>query len=181
MTRLSLVSPTPRFDDPEVWKFINSNQLRTIARLRRMGMLFLLRPVYAYLYYKSRSNPEAFVRESALNYFSDAEGVLDSQKQYKIFEENFLAGVAHAGAGVYETTCADMHPWGFEMSDIRQPVTLFYGDKADLIAPEISHHIAAQLPNSKICFWPDCGRYGFVRRDRWTQFIGAALAPLEDR
>lgn len=179
VTRLSLASPTARFDGPEIWDYILADELRAIVRLHRLGMLFLLRPVYAWLSYKAHRNPKKFVTETAFNYSGDAECIMDSPAQYQIFEENFLTGISNLGAGMYEVTRSVMRPWGFEISDIHQPVTIFYGDMADLISCDISLQLAEQLKDCKTCLWPKSGRYGHVRKDRWAQFIRAAMPPTE--
>ena len=62
---------------------------------------------------------------------------------------------------------------GFELADVRQHVDVFYGDSDDVISPEMPRRVAAELPNSTAHVWPGAGHYGFVDRERWSQFLGA--------
>jgi pimeloyl-ACP methyl ester carboxylesterase len=64
--------------------------------------------------------------------------------------------------------------WGFRPEDVSHHVDLFYGDADDMLDPKMPLHLAERLPDYTTHVWPGAGHYGFVDRDRWTQFLGAA-------
>ena len=181
VTRLSFAAPTGRYDRPGMESYVVADELKAILWLNRWGLAFLLRPIYAYLSYKAKKDPDKFGKETAFSYPSDAEAMLESPEQFAIFTQNFLEGFGVGGVGFYGMTRSVMRPWGFALSDVLQPVTIFYGDKSDLIRSEVSLDVAAQLPNCTTRLWPDAGRYSLVRRDCWTQLISAALAPVQSK
>ena len=63
--------------------------------------------------------------------------------------------------------------WGFELEDVTQHFDVFYGDADDIISPEMPAHVAERLPDATPHVWPGAGHYGFVDRDRWTEFLGS--------
>ena len=179
--RLSLAAPTGRYDRPGIDSYVIADELKAILWLNRWGLASLLRPIYAYLSYRAKKDPEKFGKETAFSYPGDTDALLENPEQFGIFVESFIQGFGVGGIGLYGMTRSVLRPWGFELSDVQQPVTIFYGDKSDLIQFEVSLHVADQLPNCTTRLWPDAGRYSLVRRDCWMQLISAALAPLEDR
>jgi pimeloyl-ACP methyl ester carboxylesterase len=67
--------------------------------------------------------------------------------------------------------------WGFALGDVQQPVDVFYGDADDIISPEMPKRVAEELPNGTGHVWAGAGHYGFVDRERWTEFLSACAAP----
>jgi pimeloyl-ACP methyl ester carboxylesterase len=65
--------------------------------------------------------------------------------------------------------------WGFKLEDISQHVDLFYGDADDIVDPEMSLHLGVRLPDCTTHLWTGAGHYGFVDRDRWTDFLTAVV------
>ena len=103
----------------------------------------------------------------------DAPTFTRTPEQEAMFEENFRLGYIQEEAGVYEMTEA-LWGWGFDPKDVKQPTDVFYGTSDDIISPEMPMYLAEQLPNSTQHQWEGAGHYGFIDRDRWTQFVTTA-------
>jgi pimeloyl-ACP methyl ester carboxylesterase len=90
-----------------------------------------------------------------------------------MFEASFTAGMIQGGEGMFEMIEA-LWGWGFEPEDISHHVELFYGDADEIFDPKMSLHLAERLPDCTTHVWPEAGHYGFVDRERWTQFLSSA-------
>ncbi len=171
VTKIVLASPVLPFDYPQATKLLRNKDLKLIVKLRRAP--FLIKLAYKYGAKDTLKNIHKFVEKTAKDDPSDAQTYLRSPEQRQMFEQSFIAGFAQQGEGIYEMTMA-LWDWGFDPADIMQPATVFYGDADDIIDPKMPEQLASILPNSRTQIWQGAGHYGFVDKERWTEFLNAA-------
>jgi pimeloyl-ACP methyl ester carboxylesterase len=166
-----LASPVGPFDRDGFAKMLVMKDLKLIVKLRHFH--HMIKWAYkADIKKAKKKGIDSFVESMADDDKSDADTFLSDPAQRDMFEASFTAGMAQDEEGVYEMTMA-LWDWGFELGDVRQHFDVFYGDADDIISPEMPKHVAEQLPDAEAQVWPGAGHYGFVDRDRWTQFLGA--------
>jgi len=166
-----LASPVGPFDRDGFAKMLVMKDLKLIVKLRHFH--HMIRWAYkADIKKAKKKGIDSFVESMAEDDKSDADTFLSDPAQRDMFEASFTAGMAQDEEGVYEMTMA-LWDWGFELGDVRQHFDVFYGDDDDIISPEMPKHVAEQLPDADAHVWPGAGHYGFVDRDRWSQFLSA--------
>lgn len=170
VTKVVLASPVLPIDHPGATKLLRNKDLKNIVRLRRLPWLIKLG--YKLGAKWTLRNIPKFVEKTAKDDPSDAETYLKEPAQRRMFEESFARGLVQNGEGLYEMTMA-FWEWGFRPEDIKQPVTIFYGDADDIIDPRMPLELAKLLPDCKTHVWAGAGHYGFVDKDRWLEFLGA--------
>ncbi len=89
-----------------------------------------------------------------------------------MFPVSFTAGMAQGGEGMYEMVMA-LWNWGFDPEAIEHHVEFFYGDADDILDPKMPLHLAERLPNCTTHIWTGAGHYGFIDRERWSEFLSA--------
>jgi pimeloyl-ACP methyl ester carboxylesterase len=147
--------------------------LKLIVKLRHFH--HVIRWAYKSDIKKAKKDIGSFVENMAEDDPSDADTFLSDPAQREMFEANFTEGMLQDEEGVYEMTMA-LWDWGFQLEDVSQPFDVFYGDADDIISPEMPAHVAERLPDATGHVWPGAGHYGFVDRERWTQYLGALTA-----
>jgi pimeloyl-ACP methyl ester carboxylesterase len=85
------------------------------------------------------------------------------------FAESLRRGV---DAFAWEVQLA-ARPWGFSLSDIRVPVTVWHGGKDNSIPPAMGEHIAATIPGARLHLLPDESHLFFL--SRWREIVGDLL------
>jgi pimeloyl-ACP methyl ester carboxylesterase len=170
VTRGVLASPVGDFDDSFMRKQLVNRDLNLIAKIHRLH--HLLRWANKSEAKKVLKDVPSYVETVAEDDPSDADTFLADPAQREMFEASFAQGVGQEGEGTYEMTLA-LWDWGFGVDDVQQPFEVFYGDADDIISPEMPKRVAEELPNGEGHVWPGAGHYGFVDRERWTQFLGA--------
>ncbi|MBO9448343.1 alpha/beta hydrolase [Ruegeria sp. R14_0] len=171
--KVALASPVAPFDEPGVTKMLVLKDLKTIAKLRhltllirwaeRMGAKDALKDIPSYV--------ESVVDQMP----NEAKTILRNPERKALFEENFRLGFQQQEEGVFEMTMA-LWDWGFSPKEIQQPVEMFYGTADDIISPEMPRHLCSELPHCTAHEWAGAGHYGFVDRERWTEFVGAVAS-----
>jgi pimeloyl-ACP methyl ester carboxylesterase len=64
-------------------------------------------------------------------------------------------------------------PWGFELGEIRTPVTLWYGTRDNVCPPEIGRRFEHALPNARLVVTDDGHQLLF---SRWRELLSEAAA-----
>lgn len=59
-------------------------------------------------------------------------------------------------------------PWGFELADVRVPVTLWWGERDSVCPPSIAHEYARLLPNATVHLVDDTHQLLF---SRWREIL----------
>jgi len=170
VTRGVLASPVGPLDEDGFAKMLVMRDLKLIVKLRHFH--HIIEWAYKADIKKAKKDIGGFVEAMADDDKSDADTFLADPAQREMFEANFTAGMVQDEEGVYEMTLA-LWDWGFELEDVKQHFDVFYGDADDIISPDMPVHVAERLPDADVHVWPGAGHYGFVDRDRWTQFLGA--------
>jgi pimeloyl-ACP methyl ester carboxylesterase len=165
-----LASPVGDFDDTFMRKQLVMKDLKLIAKIHRLH--HLLRWANKLSAKTVLKEGPSYVETVAEEDPSDRPTFLDDPAQRAMFEASFEQGIAHAGEGTYEMTLA-LWGWGFELEEVKQPFDVFYGDSDDIISPEMPKRVAEELPNGTGHVWPGAGHYGFVDRERWTEYFRA--------
>ena len=168
-----LASPVGPFDQDGFAKMLVMKDLKLIVKLRHFH--HVIRWAYKSDIKKAKKDIGSFVENMAEDDPSDADTFLSDPAQREMFEANFTEGMLQDEEGVYEMTMA-LWDWGFQLEDVSQPFDVFYGDADDIISPEMPAHVAERLPDATGHVWPGAGHYGFVDRERWTQYLGALTA-----
>ena len=165
-----LASPVGPFDEDGFAKMLVMKDLKLVVKLHHLHRI--IRLAYAADVKKAKKDLGDFVDATAHDDPSDADTFNRSPEQRQMFEDSFTAGMVQDEEGVYEMTMA-LWRWGFELEDVPQPFTVFYGDADDIIAPAMPERVAQRLPQATAVVWPGAGHYGFVDAERWRQFLGA--------
>jgi pimeloyl-ACP methyl ester carboxylesterase len=66
-------------------------------------------------------------------------------------------------------------PWGFDLQQIRVPVSLWHGEKDVVVPPSMGHFLAKAIPGCKARFYPDDGHFS-LPFSRMTEILSAAIA-----
>jgi pimeloyl-ACP methyl ester carboxylesterase len=168
--RVVLASPVAPLDEPGMAKLMINKDLKLIAKLHHLHHLIKWGSDLSAK--KALKDMPSFVEATAKDDASDADTFLKEPAQRAMFEASFTAGMEQGGEGMYEMTLA-LWDWGFEPEDVTQHVELFYGDADQLLDPKMPLHLAERLPDCATHVWAGAGHYGFVDRERWTDFFGA--------
>ena len=78
----------------------------------------------------------------------------------EVITEAFRQG--HSGAALDVVLLG--RPWGFELSDVRVPVSLWQGESDVLVTPAMGRYQAAQIPNCQAQFFPGEGHLLVINR-----------------
>lgn len=165
-----LASPVGPFDEDGFAKMLVMRDLKLVVKLRHFH--HVIKWAYKADLKMAQRHLGTFVEHLAEDDQSDADTFLADPAQRAMFEANFAAGMVQDEEGVYEMTMA-LWDWGFELEDVKQHFDVFYGDADDIVSPSMPARVAERLADSEAHVWPGAGHYGFVDRDRWTQFLGA--------
>jgi pimeloyl-ACP methyl ester carboxylesterase len=172
VTRGVLASPVGPFDQDGFARMLVMKDLKLIVKLRHFH--HIIKWAYKADVKKAKKDIGTFVEATAEDDPSDKATFLSDPAQREMFEESFTAGLMQDEEGLYEMTMA-LWNWGFELEDVTQPFDVFYGDADDIISPEMPAHVATRLPQGTPHIWPGAGHYGFVDRDRWSEFLGSLV------
>jgi pimeloyl-ACP methyl ester carboxylesterase len=170
-TKVVLASPAAPFEERGMRKLMINKDLKTIARLHYLH--HVIRWASNLTAKMAIKDIPSFVEAMAEDNSSDADTFLKDPAQRGMFEASFTAGMIQGGEGMFEMIEA-LWGWGFEPEDISHHVELFYGDADEIFDPKMSLHLAERLPDCTTHVWPEAGHYGFVDRERWTQFLSSA-------
>jgi pimeloyl-ACP methyl ester carboxylesterase len=178
VSKVVLASPVAPFDEEAVPSMLVLKDLKTLVKIRRLR--FLLRWALKAEARKINENVPAYVASIADELPREAETILRTPEQRALFEENFRRSFAQGEEGAYEMTAA-LRNWGFEPSDVRQSVEVFYGNEDGIISPRMSLYLSARLPAASAHEWHGANHYGFVDEGRWIDFVTAAREPGNTR
>jgi pimeloyl-ACP methyl ester carboxylesterase len=79
--------------------------------------------------------------------------------------------MGRAPGATYDTLAAAVAPWGFDLSEVRQPTHVFLGEADNLVAPGMIERLASRLPDAGLTRWPDLGHFGFLGAAPWTEVL----------
>lgn len=170
VSKISLASPFGPLNEPGARDLVVGRDLKALVELRhRQG---LLRQGLHYELAAAERNIGAFLEDMARHAPSDAATLLDDPEMNEMFGEEMGAAFLQGEQAMLDDVNA-FFDWGFKPEDIRQPVSLFYGDADAMIAPEMPKKLGQRLPNCRVAVWPGAGHFACF--DHWQEFIGGAL------
>lgn len=172
VTKIVLASPVSPLDEPGMGKLMINKDLKLIAKLHHLH--FIIKWASNSEAKKALKDIPSFVETTAQEDPSDAETFLSDPIQREMFEASFTTGMVQGGEGIYEMIMA-LWDWGFDPEEINQHVELFYGDADDILDIKMPLRLAERLPDCTTHVWENAGHYGFVDRNRWSDFMGAVV------
>lgn len=178
VTRGVLASPVGPFDQDGFAKMLVMSDLKLVVKLRHFH--HVIRWAYRSDIKKAQKDIGTYVETLAGEDQSDAHTLLADPAQRAMFEAGFTAGILQNEEGLYEMTMA-LWNWGFDLEDVAQPFDVFYGDCDQIISAQMPAHVADRLPDATSHVWPGAGHYGFIDRDRWTEFWAPLTGQHVDR
>jgi pimeloyl-ACP methyl ester carboxylesterase len=170
VTGIVLASPVAPLDEKGMAKLMVNKDLKLLAKLHHLH--HLIKWASNFEAKKAIKDIPSFVEATVDGDESDRDTFLADPAQREMFEASFKEGMAQGGEGMYEMTMA-LWDWGFAPEDVKGHVELFYGDADDILDPKMPLHLADRLPDCTTHAWRGAGHYGFVDRERWTEFFGA--------
>ena len=168
--KIVLASPVAPLDEPGMSELMINGDTKLIVKLHHRHRVIKWASKYSAK--KNYHDSPNFVETIAMDDHSDADTFLSDPALREMFEASFTAGMSQGGEGIFEMTMA-LWDWGFKPEDINQHVELFYGDADDILDRQMPQHLGARLPDCTTHVWNGAGHYGFVDRERWTDFLTA--------
>jgi len=181
VSRLVLVSPTGPIEGRSDIAMFRSRELRIMVRLCRAGLGGIVRALLAESGWATRLNAGLALKIEASMYRADRTALLEPAEQRALNETALLQGMGQAPGGTYDTLAAVVAPWGFDLSDVRQPTHVFLGEADNLVSPGMIERLVARLPDARLNRWPDLGHFGFLRAGPWgevMQALAKGAAPI---
>jgi pimeloyl-ACP methyl ester carboxylesterase len=84
-------------------------------------------------------------------------------------------GARQGVGGLVDDWIALSLPWGFGLSDVRVPVSVWHGELDHIVGPEHARWLSAVLPNSRLVLYPEEGHLLPLRH--WDEILAAVTAP----
>lgn len=168
--KIVLASPVAPLDEPGMSKLIINRDMKLVVKLHHLHRV--VKWVSTYSANKAEHDIPNFVETTANDDPSDVKTFLSDPAQREMFEASFAAAMPRGGGDIFEMMMA-LWDWGFKPEDVNHHVELFYGDADDLLDPTMPQHLGARLPDCTTHVWNGAGHYGFVDRERWTDFLTA--------
>jgi pimeloyl-ACP methyl ester carboxylesterase len=111
-------------------------------------------PLMRYVAYRARKDPAAFLRE-ANAHNTPSEAAFDDDGGFDLTLEALTEQANRHAEGMIEDVKAIARPWGFELSAIDVPVTLWYGndDLSSSTPPSSGDALAAAIPKCDAHFF----------------------------
>ena len=93
----------------------------------------------------------------------------------QMLERAFTQGCAGMAT---DLVAQHLSPWGFEASDVRQPVELVYGDADPMVGLDHGRYWASALPNANLQIVEGAGH--LVVRHAWNELLNEGLSAATD-
>jgi len=170
VTRLALVSgPGPLDEVPGGWEALGDYRRPTAEMARRephRSVRAVSRHMEPYL-----ENPVSFLGSRR----GPDGAVFDDPELGPMLERQVTAAIVPGPAGIAADLVAMWLPWGFALSDVSVPTTVFHAaldayNEADALA------FAARIPDARLVVWPDAGHLGILTH--WPEVLASVGAPI---
>ena len=167
VSRAVLASPLAPFDRPGTRDLVENSDLRMIWRLSHAKWI-----AGAAARVEGRQalrDLHKFVESIADDAPADKDVLCDPGLE-PMFEEEMGEALSQHGAGVLDDMWAFLD-WGFAPEDVARPVSLFYGDADQILAPQMYRELAERLPQCEVSSWPGGGHYALFHH--WPELLAA--------
>jgi pimeloyl-ACP methyl ester carboxylesterase len=121
----------------------------------------------------ARRMPRLFTRLSLVTLDRDARAVL--RRWPEVAPARFTGEGMRNPAGVIDDYRNLDRPWGFELSAITAPVTVWQGDADGFVPLSWAQQLASRIPQAKLRVCAGAGH--FLAYDRYPQIFTALIAP----
>ncbi len=162
--------------------FTGMQDIRHYLPAFRMAMLLaryapnLLAPIMRVMVKGIRNDPERYI-EQVKRQVTDADReVLDDPYLRKAYVDGLLASVRHDERELVLETLLSVQDWGFELGEVRAPVTIWHGEDDRHVSVALAERIGRQLGAVALNRLPRAGH--FVIYQQW-QTIFSRLAQDE--
>ena len=86
--------------------------------------------------------------------------VFEDPRMREMFTDDILNGTEHNNEAIFLDARLFGRDWGFELSGIRTPVHLWYGDSDSIVPIEHGEHMASRIAGSVFNVRPEEGHLG---------------------
>jgi pimeloyl-ACP methyl ester carboxylesterase len=145
-----------------------ARQMRTTLMLARRAP-WLLRRTLNSMARQTRRSPERIANRIVARAPSADRRVLADDELWQIHVRTTAEALASPASIALELQLL-ARPWGFELGDIRVPVSIWEGECDTTHPPAMAIHLAEQIPDSELQFVPDVGTFGML--ERYEEILG---------
>jgi len=157
--RLGLMSVISPLDAPGVTQGANAQVRFTFWAARRAP--FLLGPMGRLMANLTLRDPDrAAERLIAMRPPADRE-IIRRPEVMSVLRENLPNQFKDPESMALEMRNA-ARPWGFELSEVMVPTTIWQGGLDDVHTPAMGHYLAEHLPNAELVYEPDYATFNFI-------------------
>ena len=171
VAHLGLLSVICPLDVPGVFREANTQIRLTFWTARRAP--FLLGPMGRAMTRLTLNNPDkAAERMISMRPPADRE-IIRRSEVMAVLKENLLNQFKDPASMALEMRNA-ARPWGFDLTEIEVPTTIWQGGLDDVHTPAMGRYLAEHLPNAELVFEPDYATFNFI--DDFEQILRALTA-----
>ncbi len=131
---------------------------------------FLLKPAAAAMVRTTRRSPEKAARRMVKTRPPADRAIIERPEVMAVLMDNLPNQFADPASIALEMRNA-ARPWGFELSDVTVPATIWQGGLDDVHTPAMARYLDAQLPRSTLVFEPGYATFNFL--DDLDRLMGA--------
>lgn len=132
----------------------NSWTIPGMNRFMRAAMLFSLALIV-------QNQPDRFVQQALASVSAPDQALLTQPDYQSAFIRGTQASYAQGGRGNAHEASIYASPWGFDISQIKSQVHLWYSEQDMLVHPSVGQFLAEQLPDSQVVVWSDEGHFSW--------------------
>lgn len=145
---------------------------------RRRVLYFMARraPWLLRLTYRSlpdpKKHPEKLVRKMLAGLPEPDRKLLERPEIFRAGVEQTVEGVKHGFDGMIDEVTLLAKPWGFDLSSIKAPVTLWCGTEDTAAPMSMSEYLAANIPGARLRRAEGKGHLCII--EHWPEILGSA-------
>jgi pimeloyl-ACP methyl ester carboxylesterase len=118
-----------------------------------------------------RRDPEGFFERSVAAMSAADQQVLAQPELRGRMIANSAELYRQGGRGLYDEALVLARPWGFELADIRAPVSIWHGARDDTVPLSMADYMARAIPRARARFYHDEGHHLLYRH--WPEILAA--------
>ncbi len=153
---LSVIAP---LHAPGVTRGANIPVRATFFAARRLP--FLLRPAAAAMVRTTRRDPAKAARRMVKTRPPADRAIIERPEVMAVLMDNLPNQFADPESIALEMRNA-ARPWGFELSEVDVPVTIWQGGLDDVHTPAMGRYLDAHLPSATLVYEPDYATFNFL-------------------
>lgn len=167
VTRAAIVSGSAPFDRENPYAGVNETY--TAAYKLARYPIWLLRPLVAMRDRADMRDRETY-RDGVISRANDDDRRVLSRPEVKDQVLGYLPESTRQGSkGRVVEAKLLVAPFGFDLSQIKTPVSLWYWEGDSIVPPDMGHYYDAQIPKSTLHVLPNGGHFAFF--DAWQDIL----------